>query len=96
MCLLGKEAQKKNDQEKVDAYIGGSWLDRFLGSVFKWIFYFMLLLTGLIELLFGGLNYIPHISDERKIQWRVFALRQLEAMEIAVKKIQSRFHRKSS
>ncbi|MEK7149073.1 MAG: hypothetical protein AAB796_01580 [Patescibacteria group bacterium] len=96
MCLLGKEAQKQSDKERVELYLGGTWSQKFLGSVFKWIFYFMLLLTGVIELLFGSLNYIPNIPDERKIQWRVFVLRWLKALEDAVKKIQSRFHRKPS
>ena len=94
MCLLGKEAQN-NDKEKIDAYIGGSWSERFLGGVFKWIFYFMLVLTGFIQLFFGWLDWIPNIPDEKKIQWRVFVLRQTEALENAIKKLQSRFHKKA-
>ena len=95
MWLLGKEALERYDQKKVDAYIGGSRSQRLLGSVFKWIFYCMLLLSALIQLLFGGLDLIPNIPDERKMQWRVFVLRQLHTLEDAVKKLQSRFHRKS-
>lgn len=96
MCLLGKETQKQSDTERVKLYLGGSRSEQFWGEIFKWIFWFMLVLTAFVELLFGWLNYIPNIPNERKIQWRVFVLRQLDSLESVVKKIQSSFHRKPS
>ena len=93
MCpLKNEERQSGSVPPTVDSYLGGSRSQRVAGSVFKWIFYFMLLLTLLIEAFSGWLNYIPDISEERKIWFRGFLKGPLHALNEAMKKLQSCFH----
>ena len=84
--------KKNEERQRIEFYLGGSRSERFAASIFKWVFYFMLLLTLLIEAFLGWLDLIPDIPNERKIKFREFTQRQLKALNEAMKKLQSFFH----
>ena len=81
----------KNNEErqKVESYLGRPPLWRILDLLCEFILCVLLLITGLVEGLFGWLNYIP---DEIKTRVKNHILRWLQYAESEVKRIKTRVH----
>ncbi len=80
---------KKEERQRVELFLGHSRIGRNLDLLCECILWVLLILTGLVEGLFGWLSYIP---NERKVELKKYILRWLQYAECEVKKIKTRFH----
>ncbi len=81
---------RKQERQRIKTYLGFSRLEQVLCLLCECILGALLILTGLVEGLFGWLNYIP---NERKVQLKERVLYWLECIANRVKKFQHYFHK---